>query len=80
MDLILCLLIGTGLVFLSGKDPLMAWIKLRQEGRSLKKTISDILPMFILPWPRTVNKRLLWLSAGFFLIGTCLLEFIARFY
>lgn len=68
MQIILYITIGLLLIFLGGKDPLFLWIQLRREGKSLTESMNSILPMFILPWPRTVNKRLLWLLAGSYLV------------
>ncbi len=79
MDITLYLILGTLLIFLGGKDLAEAWIKFRKEGKSITKSIAEITPMFILPWPRTVNKRLIWIGAGCFFVCSAVQQFIVRF-
>jgi hypothetical protein len=79
LEVLIYLTIGIALIFLGGKDPWSALRNLRKEGKSLTESLGAIVPMFILPWPRTVNKRLIWLVAGAFLVGSSIKEFFVGF-
>ena len=76
MEGTLFLVIGSLLIFLGGKDPLSTWLMHRKEGKPLKESMMLLTPMFILPWPRTVNKRLIWIAAGSFLVVSGLLKLL----
>ena len=76
MEIVFYFIIGAALLFLGGKDPAETYVKQRNAGKTIKQSVIALLPLFIIPWPRSVNKRLIWIAAGCFLLGVSFVKTI----